>query len=270
MSRVRKLILPVAGAGKRLRPLTLRRPKALVHLNGGPLLEYVLYEAVASGINEVVLVISPQHLDQFKKYIRDHQKKFPGLKFHIRFQDRPVGNGHAVVQAADVIKNDPFAVRFCDDLIVSDPPVLVSLIKIFNAYKSSVLLLERVPKKRVSRYGVVGVERVARISNSLPKGGIFKITDIIEKPKLSLAPSNLTIVGGYVLTPTIMRNLTKIVNSLPVAGTDALPIALALQVELIVKGKVFGWEFAGRRLDCGTVDSLKEAEEFLKKRNGSR
>ncbi|MEK9173494.1 MAG: sugar phosphate nucleotidyltransferase [Patescibacteria group bacterium] len=264
--RVRKLILPVAGAGKRLRPLTLRKPKALVPLNGGPLLEYVLYEAQASGIREVVLVISPQHLDQFRKYIREHNKKFPGMKFHIRFQDRPVGNGHAVVQAADIIGNEPFAVRFCDDLIVSDPPVLVSLINIYNTYKSSVLLLERVPKQRVSRYGVVGVRKVAKTRPGLPKGNIFRVFDIIEKPKLSVAPSNLTIVGGYVLGPTIMRNLIKIVNSLPVAGTDALPIALALQVELIVKGKVYGWEFTGRRLDCGTLDSLKEAGRFLKGR----
>ena len=264
MQKVRKLVLPVAGLGKRLRPLTLRKPKALVPLNGGPLLEYVLKEAVESGIREVVLVISPQHLDSFKKYIKERGAGFKNLKFHIRFQDRPVGNGHAVVQAASIVGKEPFAVRFCDDLIVDKPPVLSSLIKFYEAYRASVLLLERVPKKRVSRYGVVGIKRVAKKSSGLPHGNLFQITEIIEKPKLSLAPSNLTIVGGYVLTPTIMRNLIKIVNSLPVAGIDALPVALALQVELIIGGRVFGWEFTGKRLDCGTLDSLREAEEFLK------
>jgi UTP--glucose-1-phosphate uridylyltransferase len=260
MKKVTKLVLPVAGLGKRLRPLTYKTPKNLVKVNGRPLIEYALQEAVLSGIKDVILVVNPSVRDKFEKYLSLGRKKFPALRFHVREQATPGGNGHAIVQAHDLLHGEPFAVRFCDDIIVEKPPVLSSLIKLFDVYKAPILLLERVPKKLVSRFGVVGAKRVRS------RGGarIYQITKIIEKPKAEDAPSNLTIVGGYVLTPAILRNLKSISDTLPIVADDALPLAVALQIELIIGGQVYGWEFPGRRLDCGTLEKLRKTEGFLR------
>jgi UTP--glucose-1-phosphate uridylyltransferase len=257
---VRTLVLPVAGMGKRLRPLTLRRPKALVELNGQPLIEYVLEEGRASGIRDVVIIASPQHRSHFEKYIVKAENIFPSMKFYLRMQERPMGNGHALIPASDIIGNRPVAVRFCDDLLFDKPPVLSSLIRLYDHYRASVLLLERVPKKDVTRYGVVGIVPM-RTPRSLPAGNMFRLTKIVEKPALADAPSNLIIVGGYILAPQVLRNLRLIADSLPVAGNDALPIAVAFQMELVVGGKLYGWEFSGKKVDCGTLDSFRKAEE---------
>lgn len=263
--KVTKLVLPVAGLGKRLRPLTRNRPKALVPLNGGPLLDYVLHEAQESGIREVILIVSPQHIPHFRKYLVKNRHRFKNLRFHVRVQEKPLGNGHAVIQASDVIGKDPFAVRFCDDLLLCKPPALHHLLSFYERYRAPILLLERVPRKLVSRYGVVDIRATHRKMHGSARGRVYEIRDIVEKPKPAAAPSNLTIVGGYVLTPNILRNLKKIAASLPAAANDALPIAVSFQVELITGGKLYGWEFFGTRLDCGTLEGFKKAEAFLAK-----
>ncbi len=281
MKKITKLVLPVAGLGKRLRPLTWRIPKALVPLNGDPLLGYVLREAKESGIEEVILVISPNHEKHFKKYLSLNSPKLDGLKVHFRFQKKPLGTGHAVLQAADLVKNDPFVVRYCDDLLSGDPPPLVSLIKLFHDYQAPILLLERVPRKFVSRYGVVGTspEFHRRVNHSTPQLSVqgrpeqaeraisrrfYQISEIVEKPKINEAPSNLTIVGGYVLTPTILKNLKDLEAGLASLSEDVLGITEAYQKELGARGLVYGWEFGGRRLDCGTIKGFRNAEEILR------
>jgi UTP--glucose-1-phosphate uridylyltransferase len=279
MKKVTTLILPIAGLGKRLLPLTEKTPKNLVKVNGKPLLEYVLEEAVASGIKKVVLVVNPKNIGDFKAYVAKNKKRFPSLAFFIRVQPTPGGNGHAIAQAYDLIKDEPFAVRFCDDVLIADtaktgnPSALHSLIGLFERMGggASVILLERVPKNMVSRFGVVGykTEKNSKKGNMgaqkmFAGGGVYEITNIIEKPKPSAAPSNLTIVGGYVFAPEIVRNLRMVADTLPVIADDALPVAVAIQMELAMHGKVYGWEFPGTRLDCGTLEKLKQAEEFLK------
>ncbi|MBI2033593.1 MAG: NTP transferase domain-containing protein [Candidatus Liptonbacteria bacterium] len=257
MKKITKLVLPVAGIGKRLRPLTWRTPKALVPLNGDPLLGYVLREAKESGIEEVILVVSPNHEKYFKKYLSINSLKLEGLKIHFRFQEKPLGTGHAVLQAADLVKKDPFVVRYCDDLLSHDPPPLVSLIKLFHDYQAPILLLERVPRKFVPRYGVVGIKRSERRR-------FYQISEIVEKPKISEAPSNLTIVGGYALTPAILRNLKNLERGLASLNEDVLGITEAFQKELEAHGLIYGWEFGGRRLDCGTIKGFRNAEEILR------
>src|SRR3989344_1251156 len=165
---VTKLVLPVAGLGKLLRPLTLRKPKALVRVNGGPLLEYMLKEAEASGIREAIIVASPQHRKQFAAYIRQHRRDFPGIrKFVLRIQRKPLGDGHAVLQAANRFgKGEPIAVRFADDLIVTKAPPLASLIAQYERVRAPVLLVENVPKRDVSRYGIVEVLRTVSRSRA--------------------------------------------------------------------------------------------------------
>jgi UTP--glucose-1-phosphate uridylyltransferase len=264
MKKVTKLVLPVAGLGKRLLPLTKHTPKNLIPVNGKPILEYVLEEAVVSGIRDVVLVVNPKHRKDFVAYIKKSGKKFPTLAFHVRVQETPGGNGHAIAQAYDIVGDEPFAVRFCDDVMVGNPPVLKSLIDIFNRHQASILLLERVPMKAVSRFGVIGFKKGKQTKQPAFFGGnIYEITKIVEKPAVKDAPSNLTIVGGYVLTPDIIRNLRMVADTLPIIADDALPLAVALQIQLIVKGKIYGWEFPGRRLDCGTLEKLREAESAL-------
>ena len=265
---VTKLVLPVAGLGKRLLPLTKHVPKNLIPVCGRALLEYVLHEAVQSGIRDVILIVNPAHRKKFEEYLRLNRKRFPSLRFHVREQATPGGNGHAIAQAHDLLGNDPFAVRFCDDVIIDKRPVLGSLIEIFKAKRAPVLLLERVPKKLVSRFGVVGITGVKGkrpLVKSAIGGRVYQITKIVEKPPAKDAPSNLTIVGGYVLTPAILRNLKRVADTLPLIADDALPLAVALQIELILRGRVFGWEFTGMRLDCGTLEKLKKAEAYLGK-----
>ncbi len=264
MPKITKLVLPVAGLGKRLLPLTKTTPKNLIPVCGRPLLEYVLEEAVASGIRDVILIVNPLHRKDFDRYIARNKKRFPGLRFAVREQATPGGNGHAIVQAHDLLHGEPFAVRFCDDVIMDKVPVLKSMIEVFERYHAPILLLERVPKSQVSRFGVVGMGSAKKAPGSI-KGRVYQITKIVEKPKAKDAPSNLTIVGGYILTPNILRNLKSVVDTLPVIANDALPLAVALQIELILHGRVFGWEFTGRRLDCGTLEKLEKAEQFLKK-----
>jgi len=261
MKKVTKLVLPVAGRGVRLKPLTLHTPKNLIKVHGRPLLEYALDEAAQSGIRDVILIVNPAHSGNFRHYLKVGGKRYPSLRFHIRVQETPGGNGHAIVKAYDLIKNEPFAVRFCDDIIVGKEPVLNSLVRIFNSYRAPILLLERVPRSLVSRFGVVGIRAAAKKTKI--GGKIYGITKIIEKPALSLAPSNLTIVGGYVLTPRILDSLKSVADTLPVIADDALPLAVALQIELMLHGEVFGWEFPGKRLDCGTLERLRKTEKFL-------
>jgi UTP--glucose-1-phosphate uridylyltransferase len=262
MKKITKLVLPVAGMGKRLLPLTKYIPKNLVRVNGKPLIEYVLEEAVDSNIRDIILVISPKHRKHFDSYLRKNKKNFPTLRFHIRIQETPGGNGHAIAQAYDVVGDEPFAVRFCDDVLAGDPPALRSLIEVFNKKKASVILLESIPMSMVSRYGVVGFKKTKK--KEMWRGGnVYEVTKLVEKPKKKDAPSNLIIVGGYVLTPEVMRNLRMVADTLPIVADDALPVAVALQIEMILKGKIYGWEFPGRRLDCGTLDKLREAEQVL-------
>lgn len=261
---IRTLVVPAAGLGKRLYPLTRTIPKALIQVRGKPLLTYALEEASSSGIREVILVVNPAQKSIFRRYLASVRRGFPRLSFHVRTQEFPSGNGHAILQAADVVGHRPFAVRFCDDLLLDTPPVLEQLLTIFDVCRTPVILLMRVSRRFVSRFGVVDVRRAR---NTLPagiKGTLYSITDIVEKPTIARAPSNLTIVGGYALTPQILRNLRRVVASLSSRPSqDAVPIGVALQIELIAGGRVYGWEFPGMRADCGTLSALEKAGRVI-------
>jgi UTP--glucose-1-phosphate uridylyltransferase len=265
MKPITKLVLPIAGLGKRLLPLTKNTPKNLVKVNGKPLLEYVLEEAIESGIKDVILVTNPQNKKDFEKYIKENKKDFPKLNFYIRIQETPGGNGHAIIKAIDLINDEPFVVRFCDDIILSEPPIIKSLIDLFNRYKKSIILLERAPKKTISRWGVVGFENIKEKESSFLNGKIYKINKFVEKPKPKEAPSNLTFAGGYVITPSVIKNFKIVADALASVPNDALPIFVAFQIELLTGGEIYGWEFPYRRYDCGTLESLNKTEAILKK-----
>lgn len=266
MKKVTKLVLPVAGLGKRLMPLTKKTPKNLLKVDGKPLIEFAFEEAVEAGIKDVILITGPVWKKSFETYVKSVKKKFPSLRFHIRVQETPAGNGHALISAADLIKGRPFAVRFCDDVLISREPILSSLLKVFEKKKASVMLLERVPKSQVRRFGVVAVKKPERIAGV--KGNVYEITGVVEKPAPRKAPSNLIVVGGYVLTPTVLESLIKVAEALPNAAPDSIPINVGLQIEFIVGKKLYGWEFIGKRLDCGTLEKFQKAQEIIKKLTG--
>lgn len=258
MHKITKLVLPVAGLGKRLRPLTLRTPKALIKLKGRPLLDYVLGEVAETDIREVILVVGPTQKKRFLAYLKTARKRFPGLKFYILVQDEPLGTGHVLLMAEDLIKDDYFAVRFCDDLLVNETPFFRSLINEAEKLEGSLLTLRKVPRSQVSRFGVVEAKHIKGIKN------IFTISKIIEKPEIKKAPSNLVLIGAYVLAPSIMRQL-KMMNRRLKKGrvNDSLLLTTAFDMDLVDKNKIFGLEFKGKYLDCGTLESLKAASEAL-------
>ncbi len=263
---VRKLILPVAGLGKRLRPLTLRRPKALVPLAGMPLLSYMLHDAAISGINEVIIVASPQHKKAFTSYIKKNKSKFPAFKkIHLVIQQKPMGDGHAVLQALHLFKKEPVAVRFSDDLILGDHPTVGSLIRFFDHHQAPVLLLERVPKKYVSRYGIVGIRKTLISQKGFPQGSIHELNTFVEKPRPKDAPSNLSVVGGYVLTPKFIRHLSHHARMIKGDHNDALRLADVFSAMVARGEKIYGWQFKGSRLDCGTLEGFYRAEESVRR-----
>jgi UTP--glucose-1-phosphate uridylyltransferase len=253
--KLRTLVLPVAGLGKRLQPLTFRTPKNLLKVHNTPLIEYALKEGVQAGISRAVIVISPQHREQYDAYLTEASGKFPELEFHIREQKDPFGDGHAVLQAQDVLGSEPFAVRFCDDVIVDSQPSLPRLIGHHEDLGASAIFLERVPQETVSRYGVVAAEQV--------RPQLYRITGAVEKPAVHEAPSNLIIIGGYVLQPDLLERL-KFLGSRMQPAADSLRISHALSHDIKEGGSLYGWEFPGIRLDCGTLEGLDYAERYMK------
>ena len=243
--------------GKRLLPLTLTTPKNLILLAGRPIVSYVLDEIHKTELEEVVLIISSQHQAAYEEYLEKARKEYPGLKFHIRVQAEPLGHGHAILQAEDLIGEEPFVMRFCDDIIIGGQPTLARLIELYEKKNRSAVLLARGPKEEIIRYGVVVAEPVPG------EQGIYQISNIVEKPPLAEVPSELYVIGGYVLGPEILRNLKE--ASLRMAHeADALPVYAGIDMEFKKGNYVYGWEFDGHRLDCGTLEGLREAEEYMR------
>jgi len=263
MAKIKKIILPVAGLGKRLQPLTFTTPKNLILLAGRPILEHILDEVVAAEIEEAILVVGSQHLQQYEEYLKSAQEKYSQLKFHLRVQENPWGHGHAILQAADLVRNEPFAVRFCDDIIVRDTPSLVSLIEVFGREETPIVLLERAPKEELHRYGVVRAEELS------DQKGIYKITEFVEKPqKPEDAPSDMIRIGGDVLLPGTMEDLERLAKGME-ERNDSLTINYAF-LERFKRGEyIRGWQFDGSRLDCGTLAGLEAAEEHMSRINAA-
>lgn len=257
---IEHLVLPMAGLGKRLRPLTDTCPKALVPINGKPLVWYVLEETRGTSIRTVTAVVSRQHTDQFKHYFESIQDEFPYVTFYIRAQDQPFGDGHAVLQALDVITTNPCAVRFTDDVLIHTTSLLASLIDAALREDASTLLVQRVPKEDVSRYGIVTVSD----ARSFNGGKLYQMLGIVEKPPVHDALSDLAVIGGYILMPTIITTLAAMFAGISDPKHDALRIADGFACALGANEKAFAWEFPGTRLDCGTLESFYASEEFLK------
>src|SRR5438093_10582641 len=219
---VRKAVFPAAGLGTRFLPATKAQPKEMLPLVDKPIIQYSVEEAVASGVSNIILVTGrgknaiEDHFDvsvELETYLeargkRDQLAEVRKISNLINFayvrQGEPLGLGHAVLVARELVGDEPFAVLLGDDVIDADPPAIKQLIDVFQRLDGPVLAVERVPRDEISSYGVIAVEPDSDLGP-----GIHKVRDLVEKPPKEEAPSDLAIIGRYVLTPDIFPCLAE-------------------------------------------------------------
>jgi len=218
--KIRKVIIPAAGFGTRFLPVTKAMPKEMLPIIDKPVIQYVVEEAVASGIQDIIIVTSWQKrsLEDHFDYSLELQKqleesgKLEMLKeikkiaemanfIYIR-QKGPYGNATPVISAKHLVDNEPFAVLWGDEFFHSKPPRLKQMIDVYNKYGHSVISAVRVPEEDVSRYGIAEIEQI--------KDNVHQITSLVEKPEVGKAPSNLATHGAYIFTPSIVKHLKEL------------------------------------------------------------
>ena len=276
-AKVRKAVFPAAGLGTRFLPATKAQPKEMLPLVDKPLIQYGVEEAIHSGVQNIIIVTGrgktaiEDHFDvsfELEHLLETRNKK--DLLATVRAvsdminvsyirQKEALGLGHAVLRARELVGDEPFAVILSDDVIDADVPALRQLLDVYEFYGAPVLALMEVPKDSISAYGVVDAEPVSHHG-----GGdrLYRIRNLVEKPKPQDAPSNLAIIGRYVLTPEVFHSLETIE---PGSGgelqlTDGLKHALRSR-------PIYGYRFEGTRYDAGDkLGFLKATVEFALKR----
>lgn len=261
---IRKAVFPVAGLGTRFLPVTKDIPKEMMPLIDRPLIHHGVDEAVASGCNDIIFVTgtgketifqyfqhSPEleaHLTETgKEELAEQLRKIPELAdFHYTLQEKPLGLGHAVLCAEEFCKDDYFGLLLPDDVMLAEPTVLAQLESVRERYSGSVLSLEEVDKDDTSRYGIVDAEEV--------EPGVFRVKGLVEKPDPKDAPSNLAIMGRYVLSPSVFKHLKSIKRGS--GGEYQLTDAIASMLE---EEPVYALLYKGRRLDCGVREGWIKA-----------
>ncbi|MEK7528579.1 MAG: UTP--glucose-1-phosphate uridylyltransferase GalU [Patescibacteria group bacterium] len=271
--RIRKAILPVAGFGTRFLPVTKAQPKEMLPIVDKPIIQYLVEEAVASGIEEIIMVTG-----RGKRSIEDHfdysyeleetlvergkhsllkevQKISTMARFIYVRQPYPLGDGHAILCAREIVGDEPVAVLFGDDLVDSEIPALRQLIDAYHELHTPVLALSRVPRREVSNYGIVRQRALG--------GGRHRILDLVEKPSMAKAPSNMAIIGKYIITPDVFRALEKAKK-----GPDGEIRLIEGFRELVGNGApLHGMEIQGTRYDCGDrLGFVKATIDFALKR----
>ncbi len=260
--RVRKAVFPAAGWGTRFLPATKAQPKEMLPLVDKPIIQYAVEEAVAAGIEQVIIVTSSQkraiedHFDLSYELERLLEEKGEIEKLrqvrhisdlaqiaYVR-QKEQLGLGHAVLMAKDLIGHEPFAVLLPDDVVVSDRPAIGQLIHVYEQTHASVIAVSQVPEADTSRYGIVGTAPAEDQHD--PR--LHRMTHIVEKPEPGTAPSTLAVIGRYVLTPKIFDKLEQTQRG---AGGE---IQLTDGIEALMQEQsVYAYEFEGIRYDAGTT-----------------
>ncbi len=269
MNKVKKAIIPAAGFGTRFLPATKAQPKEMLPIVDKPIIQYIIEEAIASGIEEILIITGKS-----KRSIEDHFDRSFELEYdlkekgkddllaiveeisaladiHYIRQKEQLGLGHAVRCAKTFVGNDPFAVLLGDDIVKTEgKPCLKQLIDVYEENGKSVLGVQKVDKSQVDKYGIVYGENI--------KGRLYKVNDLVEKPAVDEAKSNIAILGRYVLSPEIFESIE---NTKPGKGgeiqlTDAL-------IDLCRKQEMFAYVFEGKRYDAGDkLGYLKATVEF--------
>ena len=266
--KITKAIIPVAGLGTRFLPATKAQPKEMLPIVDNPAIQFLVEEAVVSGITDIIFVTGRE-----KRTIEDHFDVAPGLermleekgkmesaklvrdisnlaRFAYIRQKYPKGDGDALLTAAHLFENEPVAVLFGDDLVLGKTPALKQLVAAYEQHGKSVVALAKVLPEVISSKGIVKAQKVG--------GTIFKISEIVEKPALKDAPSDLAVVGKYIITPEVMSALKTI---RPREGEE---LRLAHALDAVARaGEVYGVELEGEWLDCGSkIGFLKATVRF--------
>lgn len=257
--KIKKAIFPVAGFGTRFLPATKAQPKEMMPVVDKPVTQYLVEEAVASGIEEIIFVTG-----RGKRAIEDHfdhsfeleynlvekgetdllkevRKISEMAKFSYVRQKSPRGDGDAVLQARHLIGDEPCVVLFGDDIVDSEVPVTRQLMDVFEKYGDPVIALEKVPLDKISRYGVV--------DGVLTEKRVYQLKKFVEKPKKEEAPSNLAVIGKYIITPDVFKKLEELSKKFGDENGE-LRLADAFS-ELLEEKPLYGYEFKGTRYDCG-------------------
>ncbi len=255
--KIKKAIFPVAGLGTRFLPATKAMPKEMLPVVDKPLIQYAVEEALASGIEHLIFVTGggkgalEDHFDrsfQLEETLKQRQKieqlkeiesivPESGTIIYTR-QSEPLGLGHAIWCARDIVGDEPFAVLLADDLIKSETPVLHQMVKEFDRLRASTVAVIEVPKEETSKYGILDAEQ--------PLDKTFRIRGMIEKPPADEAPSNLAVIGRYILTPRIF----DILGSQQKGAGGEIQLTDAMS-QLLDTQPIFGYRFEGTRFDCG-------------------
>ena len=274
MTAVRKAIFPAAGLGTRFLPATKAQPKEMLPLVDKPIIQYSAEEALASGISDIIIVTGKgknaieDHFDvsvELESFLEKRGKLDVLAEIrqvsnlvnvaYVR-QGEPLGLGHAVLVTRALVGNEPFAVVLADDVIDATPPALRQMIDVFNDMNGPVLAIEEVPRESVSSYGIIDAEEV--------RPGVYRIRDMVEKPPRDEAPSNLAIIGRYVLTPDIFPELEQTAREKDRTGEIQLTNGLR---RLLKKREIYGCRIDGVRHDTGNkLGFLKAVVYFALRR----
>jgi len=272
MNKLTKCILPVAGFGTRFLPVTKSVPKELLPIRAKPLIQFSVEESMEAGIRDFVLVLN-KHKYALKDFFKEHEdldrlingtnkvKMVEDLNaiiekcsFSYIEQNNMLGLGDAIYQAKDFINNESFAVILPDDFCHNNGPLIIKqMADLSEKFPGKcIVAVEEVDSKRVSNYGVIGGIKLQG------KKDLFLVNEMIEKPEAHKAPSNLAIIGRYILTHDIFKTLEKVKpdKNGEIQITDALK-------ELAKKGNVLAYKFKGTRIDCGSVDGFIEANNYV-------
>ena len=269
---IRKAVFPAAGLGTRFLPATKAQPKEMLPLVDKPIIQYGVEESVAAGIDNIILVTGrgknaiEDHFDvsvELETFLesrgkRDLLAEIRKVSNLINFayvrQGEPLGLGHAVLVTKALVGDEPFAVILGDDVIDADPPAIGQMIKVFNEVEGPVLAIERVPRETVSSYGIIDADEI--------RPGVYKIRDLVEKPPQHEAPSDLAIIGRYVLTPDIFPALEATASD----RTGEIQLTNGLR-RLLKDRPIYGCRIDGVRHDTGNkLGFLKAVVYFALRR----
>ena len=273
---IKKCLFPAAGYGTRFLPATKAVPKEMLPILTKPLLQYAVEEALSAGMNNMAVVTG-----KGKRAIEDHFDRSLELEIQIKGtkkeillkevnevcknstftyvrQKQMLGLGHAILTGEPLIGNEAFAVHLADDLCINNgDSVLTQMVEIYNKYQCSVIAIEEVPMDQTDKYGVIAGDLVDGTDDT------YRVTDMIEKPDPKDAPTNMAIIGRYVLTPDIFNILR---NTKPGKGGEIqITDALLTQAK---QGKVIAYKFKGKRFDCGSVKGYVEATNYFAREQG--
>lgn len=276
MSAIKKCLFPAAGYGTRFLPATKAMPKEMLPIVTKPLIQYGVEEAMSAGITGIAIVTG-----RGKRAIEDHFDISYELEHQIAGSDKEAllddtrqiidkcsfsytrqvemkGLGHAILVGGELIGDEPFAVILADDYCVNEEgdSVLAQMVKLYEKHQCSIVAIEEVPEDEVFRYGVIEGEEI--------EDGLYKISNMVEKPPVEEAPSNLAIIGRYILTPDIYQ----IIRDTPPGKNGEMQITDALLTQAR-QGGVLGYKFKGQRFDCGSVDGFIEATNFTYQKSKS-